>query len=34
MYALDILEEKIFVARYKTKLPSEEEIKKKLKKLK
>jgi len=34
MYALDGLEKKIFIAKYKLKLPSEEEIKNKLKKLK
>jgi len=32
-YALDGLDDRIFVAEYKTKLPSEEEIKKKLKQL-
>ncbi len=34
MYALDGLEKKIFIAKYKVKLPSEEEIKKTIKKLK
>jgi hypothetical protein len=34
MYALNGLEEKIFIAKYKVKLPSEEEIKQKLKELK
>ena len=34
MYALDGLEEKMFIAKYRVKLPSENEIKKKLKKLK
>jgi len=33
MYALDGLEEKIFVAKYKVKLPSEEKIKKAIGKL-
>lgn len=34
MYALDGLEKKIFIAKYKVKLPSEEKIKKAIKKLK
>jgi hypothetical protein len=33
IYALDGLEEKIFIARYKVKLPSEAKIKKALKNL-
>ncbi len=32
-YALDGLEEKIFIAKYKVKLPSEDKIKKAIKKL-
>jgi len=33
MYALDGLEKKIFIAKYKVKLPSEEKIKKAIKSL-